>query len=392
MTGSGMFLRNIWRFGSEAGDHLHLLCAGYADDDFGSSFGPDLTTVRCGGGPDAAYADLIPGMSDVMPYRSRRYADLTVEQGRAYLDAFSGRLIGLLDSFSPDIIHVHHLWILAALVERVDVPVVVTVHGTGLQQARLAPQHLPSFVEALSGVALFLAVSEEVGNETCGFHDLPRERVVVVPNGFDEDVFFPPDEQTRIPEPPVVAAAGKYVEWKGFHHLIRALAHDELRDVCLTILGTGPETRRQALLDEGEAAGIVKRLSLPGHVAPDEVAATFQRASVFALPSLHEPFGLVLLEALACGCPVVASATAGPRLIVDPALVEAGLAALVPPPADSSETEARRYESALAEALRQQIERGVEPAERCQIAASVSGLTWRATYAQMQTLYSRVVG
>ena len=58
MTGSGMFLRNIWRFGSEAGDHLHLLCAGYADDDFGSSFGPDLTTVRCGGGPDAAYADL----------------------------------------------------------------------------------------------------------------------------------------------------------------------------------------------------------------------------------------------------------------------------------------------------------------------------------------------
>jgi len=391
MTGSGMFLRNIWRFGSEAGDHLHLLCAGYEDDDFRGFFGQDLSTVRCGEVAGFDYSDLIPGMSDVMPYRSRRYADLSTDGSRAYVGAFREQLARLSESFSPEVIHVHHLWVLAGLVEQVDVPVVVTVHGTGLQQARLAPRHLELFADALADVALFMAVSKEVADDACSLHGLPPERVVVVANGFDEDVFWPPDEWAGDAEAPLVAAAGKYVEWKGFEHLIRSLAHEQLGGAHLTILGTGPQGRRDALLAEAERAGVAERLSLPGHVTADEVAATFRRASVFALPSLHEPFGLVLLEALACGCPVVASATAGPKLIVDDVLIEQGLAALVPPPTDSSETECRRYETGLATALGRQIKRGVEASERREIAASVRELTWKATYQAMQGLYTRLL-
>ncbi len=391
MTGSGMFLRNIWRFGSEAGDRLHLLCAGYEDDDFAGFFGEDLSTVRCGEAGGCEYADLIPGMSDVMPYRSRRYADLSIREALDYVDAFGARLAGIVAVFAPDVIHVHHLWLLAGLVERVDVPVVVTVHGTGLQQARLAPHLLELFADALPKVARFMAVSEDVARDTCSLYALSPKRVVVVANGFDEEVFFPPAESVEGSEGPAVVAAGKYVEWKGHDHLIRALAHEDLLTAELTILGTGPESRRAALLDVAERAGVGERLSLPGHVEAGEVAETFRRASAFALPSLHEPFGLVLLEALACGCPVVASATAGPKLIVDPALIEAGLAALVEPPADSSELERRRYETGLAEALGRVLDRGANASERREIASSVRGLTWRATYQEMQRLYKQEV-
>lgn len=390
MTGSGMFLRNIWRFGPEAGDHLHLLCAGYADDDFGSFFGQELSTVRCGDTPDHEYPDLIPGMSDVMPYRSRRYADLSLDGSRAYLEAFGAQLAGLVESFSPDLIHIHHLWVLAGLVRQVDMPVVVTVHGTGLQQAQLAARHRDLFADALSEVALFMAVSDEVAHDTRRAYGLPAERVAVVANGFDEEVFFPPDEWAGGSQEPSLVAAGKYVEWKGFDHLIRSLARPELRDARLIILGTGPESRRDALLAEAEAAGVAERLSLPGHVPATEVAEAFRRSSVFVLPSLHEPFGLVLLEALACGAPVVASATAGPKLIVDPSLIEKGLAELVPPPADSSEPELDRYDADLAAALGRQVNRRVDLSERREIADSVNGLTWRATYRQMQALYTRL--
>jgi len=108
---------------------------------------------------------------------------------------------------------------------------------------------------------------------------------------------------------------------------------------------------------------------------------------VFALPSLQEPFGLVLLEALACGCPVVASATAGPKLIIDRSLVDAGLAALVEPPTAGAAAEAARYEAALAAAILARVGRGAAVAERQRIAASVAHLTWTATYSQMRAHY-----
>jgi glycosyltransferase involved in cell wall biosynthesis len=409
MTGSGMFLRNIWRCGAAAGDPLHLLCAGYEDDDFGAFFGDALTTVRCGGGGE--YPDLIPGMSDVMPYRSRRYSDLSVNDARAYAEAFRRRADELLESFAPDLIHVHHLWLQTALAGHVDVPVVVTVHGTGLQQAHLASQHLELFAGALDDVALFMAVSEQVAEDTRRSYGVPPERVVVVANGFDARLFSPPAEEGAGRSPaaqqstaatmpgdaaddhrPLIAAAGKYVEWKGFEHLIRALGRDELCDARLAILGTGPAERRAALLAEADRAGLGERLSLPGHLPAEEVAATFRSADVFALPSLHEPFGLVLLEALACGCPVVASATAGPRLIVDPALIDAGLAVLVEPPASGEAAEAERYEAALAGALRGRLDRGAGVAERQRVAASVAHLTWAATYSRMQARYRDLVG
>lgn len=406
MTGSGMFLRNIWRCGADAGDELHLLCAGYEDDDFGAFFGDALSTVRCGAGGD--YPDLIPGMSDVMPYPSRRYADLTTDQARNYVGTFRRRVDELVESFSPDLIHVHHLWLQACLAAHVDVPVVVTVHGTGLQQARLAPRHLGLFAGALDDVALFMAVSEEVADDTRRSYGLPPEKVVVVANGFDEKIFFPPGaegegvsvgERTAVATPqgsaaaapPSIVAAGKYVEWKGFEYLIRALANDRLGDACLTILGTGPAARRDALLEEAARAGVADRLLLPGHVSAAEVAGAFRRADVFALPSLHEPFGLVLLEALACGCPVVASATAGPKLIIDRALIDSGLAALVEPPTDDTEAEAARYATGLAKALIRQLERGASIAERRDIAASVGELTWTATYSRMGSLYERLL-
>lgn len=407
MTGSGMFLRNIWRCGADAGDELHLLCAGYEDDDFSAFFGGALSIVRCGAGGE--YPDLIPGMSDVMPYPSRRYADLTVEQARVYSAAFRLHVDELVESFCPELIHVHHLWLQVGVAAHVGVPVVVTVHGTGLQQARLASQHLELFAGALDDVALFMAVSEEVAEDTRRSYGLPRERVAVVANGFDEQIFFPPaaeGDETAMSEGqavtapqggsagdagPSIIAAGKYVEWKGFEHLIRALAHDRLGDARLTILGTGPAARREALIEEAERAGVADRLSLPGHVSAAEVAAAFRGSDVFALPSLHEPFGLVLLEALACGCPVVASATAGPKLIIDRALIDGGLATLVKPPADDSEAEAGRYVTDLARALVRCLGRGASIAQRREIAASVGELTWAAAYRRMRSLYERLL-
>ena len=114
---------------------------------------------------------------------------------------------------------------------------------------------------------------------------------------------------------PLVMAAGRLVEEKGFDTLIRAFA--EVRSVLpckLIILGEGPlRTELERLTRTLDLEGEVL---LPGQV--ENVFACFARASVFVLSSRREAFGNVLVEALACGVPCVATAcsSGGPQEIL----------------------------------------------------------------------------
>jgi len=134
---------------------------------------------------------------------------------------------------------------------------------------------------------------------------------------------LPPDQ--RIFSKPVIMGVGRLAREKAFDRLIRA--HATLRrhglDHHLVILGDGP--LRQELEREIQHLGVVDSVFLPGHV--DNVMDWLGHATVFALCSRYEGFGLVLLEALGCGVPSVAmDCPAGPREILQDG--EAGL--LVP--------------------------------------------------------------
>jgi len=109
---------------------------------------------------------------------------------------------------------------------------------------------------------------------------------------------------------------GRLVHKKGYHVLLEAFAKmGELRDrKCeLSIGGTGPE--QQALLAQIESLGLKDRVRLVGWI--EDVAGFLQQGDLFVLPSLHEPFGIVVLEAMALGLPIVSSDCQGPREMLD---------------------------------------------------------------------------
>jgi glycosyltransferase involved in cell wall biosynthesis len=114
---------------------------------------------------------------------------------------------------------------------------------------------------------------------------------------------------------PVVIAAGKLKLQKDFQTLLRAFAAvRSRRPARLIILGRGPD--RQALLELAEELGISDDFQLPGHVR--NPYAYFRRASVFVLSSAWEGLPNVLIEAMACGCPVVSTdCPSGPDEILD---------------------------------------------------------------------------
>lgn len=109
---------------------------------------------------------------------------------------------------------------------------------------------------------------------------------------------------------PFVLAMGRLVPQKNLGLLVDAVARaNATRPLNLILLGSGTDAARQELLAQARALGIANRVSLPG--VTDNPFAWLVRAAVFALPSWWEGASNALLEAIACGTPVVASGTAG---------------------------------------------------------------------------------
>ena len=112
--------------------------------------------------------------------------------------------------------------------------------------------------------------------------------------------------------PPLVLASGRLVSYKNFQLLLRAFASIEVPGARLCLLGEGPE--RASLEAEISRLGLQGRVDMPGYAI--EPWSWYEKASCFVSSSDQEPFGLVVVEALAHGLPVVATACDGPREIL----------------------------------------------------------------------------
>ncbi len=117
----------------------------------------------------------------------------------------------------------------------------------------------------------------------------------------------------RTADAPLFLACGRLTPSKNFMGLVRAFAAGAPAGARLRILGDGDE--RRALVNEARRLGVADRVELPGY--SEEVAAEMAGATCFVLSSTNESFGLVLVEALACGLPVIATDCDGPREILD---------------------------------------------------------------------------
>jgi glycosyltransferase involved in cell wall biosynthesis len=151
---------------------------------------------------------------------------------------------------------------------------------------------------------------------------VPAENIVVIPNG----VRLPqPKSDYRLSSPVKLAALGRLHEKKGFGVLIDAVAQLAAKgiDCTCTIAGEGPE--RGDLEARIARAGLQSRVTVPGWT--DRVTEFLSLADIFVLPSFQEDFPLAVLDGMASGMPIVASAIDGPKDF----LVDGTTALLVPP-------------------------------------------------------------
>jgi glycosyltransferase involved in cell wall biosynthesis len=129
-----------------------------------------------------------------------------------------------------------------------------------------------------------------------------------VPGARGTDIATGPRENVH----PIILACGRFSPDKNYPFRVRAFARVTNPDTRLVILGEGPE--RQAIEAEIARLNLRDRVSLPGYCDP---APWYERASCFAMTSTRETFGLVVVEALAAGLPVVTTASGGPEEILE---------------------------------------------------------------------------
>ncbi|HKI03243.1 MAG TPA: glycosyltransferase [Thermoanaerobaculia bacterium] len=228
-------------------------------------------------------------------------------------------LIRLRREFRFDVIDAHFVYpeglaaALAGLVLRV--PVTVTLRG---MLPLLVPFRLrrPQLRFALRRAARVIAVSESLKRDAVAL-GVPPERVRVIENGIDPDVFHPQDrtEARRAvgfaKYGPLLVSVGTLAPRKGFHLVMEAMAKLGKSWPTLRLAIVGGDGAEGAMLNElrqlAERLRIADRVIFAGPRPSAELASWYAAADLFVLATAHEGCPNVVLEALACGTPVVAT-------------------------------------------------------------------------------------
>ncbi|MBD0282896.1 MAG: glycosyltransferase [Thermoleophilaceae bacterium] len=260
-----------------------------------------------------------------------------------YMDDFAERLHGAWRRERPDVVHAH-FWMSGSTSLRaareLGIPMVQTFHALGVVKRRYQGDKDTSPAGRVEIEKDIVRRADRiVATCTDEVFELIRmgasnADLTVIPCGVDLELFRPDGpSEPRTPGRARLACVGRLVERKGIGNVISALAL--LPDVELVVAGgpnraeldADPEARRLGAL--AEEVGVADRVELRGRLEREELPPLLRSCDALVTAPWYEPFGIVSLEAMACGVPVVASAVGG---LID--TVVDGLTGVHVPPRD----------------------------------------------------------
>lgn len=349
--------------------------------------------------------DIEPGFSVV--HVDAGDPDLPKEELPTVVDEFTDGVLDHLHSHPVDVLHAHY-WLSGVaghvIKHELDLPLVSTFHTLGRVKTLAgdvepdARSRAESQIVGCSDAVAANAKAEALDLEH--HYGADPSRVEIVPPGVDHAFFSPGDRggartalarhiaaagvevPDRLEDRPVIGFVGRIQALKGLDVAVRALAAMDHDDAVLVVVG-GPSgasghDHLAAVEDEAERLGVADRIvripAQPHHL----LSSVYRAADVVYVPSRSESFGLVALEAAACGTPVIASAVGGLATLVDH-----GTSGFLVPDRDpatfAAHTDAILSSPQLAGAL------------GAGAAAVASGYTWSATAARLRRIYADVV-
>lgn len=224
-----------------------------------------------------------------------------------------------------DLIHSHFTWSMgyvgARLKEKYNVPFIITAHGYDIYDLPFRDEEWSERIEYVLNSADYVITVSNSNLECIKKLDV-KTPVKVIPNGFRPDLFYPKnsEECKKILQLPsdkeTILTVGNLVEIKGHKYLIEAMNEvvKHRKDVLCIIVGSGK--LKNKLEKQIKKLKLEDHVKLVGGKPHDEIPIWVNAADLFVLPSLRESFGVVQIEAMACGKPVVATYNGGSEEII----------------------------------------------------------------------------
>ena len=327
------------------------------------------------------------------------------------IDAYARSLAMAKDELDADLVHCHTWYtdmggLIAAKLW--GVPYVLTIHSLEPLRPWKVEQlgngyHLSAWMErtAIEQADAIIAVSKETRADVLRLFDVKPERVHVVHNGIDLDEYKAVESTDVLtkhgidPKKPFVLFVGRITRQKGIIHLVNAIPKID-PDLQIVLAAGAPDTPEIGA--EMEAAFARVAADRPGLIWIREmlpradVIQLYTHAAVFCCPSVYEPFGIINLEAMACGTAVVASNVGGIPEVVVPEetglLVDVGLK-----PGGFDPVDPAAFAGALADAINRlardaALRERFGKAGRARVEAHFS---WSAIADQTLELYAEVI-
>jgi glycogen synthase len=266
-------------------------------------------------------------------------ADLPFQDSRheKLFDALYRNLVMAGSVKEADLVHGHTWYTHFAgclLKELLDIPLVLTVHSLEphrpWKEEQLANAYAVStWLEktALLNADGVIAVSHSIKEDVQQLYGISPAKIRVIHNGIDLDYYKPTFDREIIssygidPDKPFVLFVGRITRQKGIIHLVNGLPHLN-RDIQVVLCAGEPDTEEIGMemkqrVEEVKATSKNQIIWISEFLPEDHIVVLNSHASLFACPSVYEPFGIINLEAMACNTPVVASAVGGiPEVVV----------------------------------------------------------------------------
>ena len=249
------------------------------------------------------------------------YTDIQLD---LYIKAFENAIESTIKEFNPDIIHSGHIWILSNIASKYNIPTIITSHGTDIIGHNMWERFHKYSNEAIEKCSKVITISNSNREDVLKAFPQAKDKVVQLRNGYDQNIFMKKEYNKKeiLKEiginknyEKIVLFSGRLVEIKGVDVLLKAAKRYEDGNTLTLIAGGG------ILLEELKEQA--KELKLKdvvflGNQKQKNLNLLYNIADVLTIPSRIEGFGLVAVEALACGTPVIATNQGGlPEIIND---------------------------------------------------------------------------
>ncbi len=384
-SGSGIYTLNVAQELVKAGHEVLVIVPDHQETT-DSPF-PTKTILFSNGQNEHAQLDFNFPCFTTHPRSTTTFYELTDAQLAAYVNAWQQAVDEAIAEFQPDVIHAHHVWVTPYIAYRSGLPYVISCHGTDLMGFEQGPRYREMALAGAQHAHAVIAISRQVQADAMRTYDLAIERVPLIWNGFGADIFMIIPDASKAAvlgelslggaDKPLLSFVGKFTEFKGIDVLLKAAVkyEAEIPGVQTLLVGNG------VLWDDMHA--LHQELGLHnvhflGHQPQPTVARIYNAADVSVVPSRIEPFGLVAVEALACGTPVVATNAGGL-----PDFINEDVGALVPLEDPDS----------LAAAIIDALQNGTKQTKGVYANQyAFEGFTWTKQVARMVDLYRDALG